>query len=153
MKHYVGLDVSLEESSIAVISESGRVVREAKALSEPGALVDYLSECGFEIERIGLEAGPLSQWLHEGLRAAGLPVVCLETRQVKAALSAQVEMHAVTGCQTWDLVPAPPPGTLRDPVSGEPGVRLEFRSEGAQLAAAPPDDPEQLQPEQPPVRG
>lgn len=89
MKHYVGLDVSLEESSIAVISESGRVVREAKALSEPGALVDYLSECGFEIERIGLEAGPLSQWLHEGLRAAGLPVVCLETRQVKAALSAQ----------------------------------------------------------------
>jgi transposase len=89
MKHYVGLDVSLEESSVAVISESGQLMRETKVLSDPEALADYLCGCGFEIERIGLEAGPLSQWLHEGLSAAGLPVVCLETRQVKAALSAQ----------------------------------------------------------------
>ena len=89
MKHYVGLDVSLEETSISVISESGLVVREGKALSEPGALASFITDCGFAVERIGLEAGPLSQWLHEGLRAAGLPVVCLETRQVKAALSAQ----------------------------------------------------------------
>jgi transposase len=89
MKHYVGLDVSLEETSVAVISESGRVVHEGKAFSEPDALVSYISGCGFAVERIGLEAGPLSQWLCEGMRVAGLPVVCLETRQVKAALSAQ----------------------------------------------------------------
>ena len=89
MKHYVGLDVSLEETSIALISASGRVVREGKTLSDPAAIAAYCSGCGLAIERIGLEAGPLSQWLCAGLRKAGLPVVCLETRQVKAALSAQ----------------------------------------------------------------
>jgi transposase len=89
MKHYVGLDVSLEETSVGVISESGGVVREGKVISEPEALAFYISSFGFPVERIGLEAGPLSQWLCEGLRGAGLPVVCLETRQVKAALSAQ----------------------------------------------------------------
>jgi len=89
MKHYVGLDVSLEETSIALISASGRVIREGKALSDPASITAYCIGSGVDIERIGLEAGPLSQWLHEGLRVAGLPVVCLETRQVKAALSAQ----------------------------------------------------------------
>jgi transposase len=90
MKDYAGLDVSLKETSVAVISGSGKILREAKVLSEPQALIEYFASCGLELERIGLEAGPLSQWLHEGLRGAGLPIVCLETRQVKAALSAQM---------------------------------------------------------------
>lgn len=89
MKNYAGLDVSLKETSIAVVSESGKVSREAKVASEPAALIKYFKGCGLKIERIGLEAGPLSQWLCAALRAAGVPVVCLETRQVKAALSAQ----------------------------------------------------------------
>ena len=89
MKHYAGLDVSLKETSVAVVDESGKVLREVKVLSEPEALVAYLKGCGLRLERIGLEAGPLSQWLCVALRTAGLPVVCLETRQVKAALSAQ----------------------------------------------------------------
>ena len=63
---------------------------EAKVASEPEALVAFLDSLGLVFERIGLEAGPLSQWLHAGLGRAGLPVVLIETRHVKAALSAMM---------------------------------------------------------------
>src|SRR5687768_6764917 len=64
------------------------MVREAKVASEPEALCRFLREQDLEIARVGLEAGPLSQWLHAGLLAAGFEAVLLETRHVKAALSA-----------------------------------------------------------------
>ncbi len=67
---------------------AGKVVREVKIASEPEALVRYFDELGLPVSRIGLEAGPLSQWLHAGLMAAGRDAVLLETRHVKAALSA-----------------------------------------------------------------
>lgn len=85
MKHYAGIDVSLEASSICVVDADGRVVREGKAASEPEALIGWFSGLGVELERIGLEAGPLSQWLHAGLTRAGLSVELLETRHVRAA--------------------------------------------------------------------
>lgn len=88
MEHHVGIDVSLELSSLCVLDAAGRVVREAKVASEPEALVGFLRGLGLAIARVGLEAGPLSQWLHDGLREAGYDVVLLETRHVKAALSA-----------------------------------------------------------------
>jgi transposase len=89
VEYYAGLDVSLKETSVAVVDVAGVVVREARVASEPEALAGYLKSCGMTIGRIGLEAGPLSQWLCASLRAEGLAVICLETRQVKAALSAQ----------------------------------------------------------------
>jgi transposase len=88
MEHYVGIDVSLEESSVCVVDGKGKIVREAKAASEPEALRDLICGIGFPVTRIGIEAGPLSQWLREGLVDAGFEVVLLETRHVKAALSA-----------------------------------------------------------------
>ena len=88
MDYYAGIDVSLKESSICVVDGTGKVVREVKAASEPEALVRYFAELELPVRRIGLEAGPLSQWLHAGLVAAGCDVVLLETRHVKAALSA-----------------------------------------------------------------
>ena len=88
MKYFAGIDASLEESHVCVVDETGRIVKEAVVASEPGALAAYLLGLGLALERVGLEAGPLSQWLYAGLRSAGLPMVCLETRQVKAALSA-----------------------------------------------------------------
>ena len=88
MEHYAGLDVSLELTSVCVVDQQGQVVREAKVTSEPEALVRFLCAHEPEIVRVGLEAGPLSQWLHAGLVAAGFEVVLLETRHVKAALSA-----------------------------------------------------------------
>jgi transposase len=90
MEHYAGIDVALEQSSVCVVDRTGRIVREAKVASEPEALIRFLGQLGLVVTRIGLEAGPLSQWLHAGLTKAGLEVVLLETRQVKAALSAMV---------------------------------------------------------------
>jgi transposase len=88
MHHYAGIDVSLEQSSVCVVDGSGNIVREAKAPSEPQALIAWFQELGFTVERIGLEAGPLSQWLYAALRDAGLNVELLETRHVRDAFRA-----------------------------------------------------------------
>ena len=88
MEHYAGIDVSLERSSLCVVDATGKILREAKVASEPEALVVFFRQLGLPLTRIGLEAGPLSQWLHAGLTKAGFEVVLLETRHVKAALSA-----------------------------------------------------------------
>ena len=90
MEYYAGIDVSLKESSICVVDASGKIMRETKVASEPETLVAFFRRLGLPMTRIGLEAGPLSQWLHAGLTQAGFDVVLLETRQVKAALSAMV---------------------------------------------------------------
>ncbi len=88
MEYFAAIDVSLELSSVCVVDGTGRIVREAKVASEPDALVRYLRESGLVLTRVGLEAGPLSQWLHAGLTEAGFEAVLLETRHVKAALGA-----------------------------------------------------------------
>ena len=88
MKLFVGLDVSLEKTAICVVSEHGKIEREAQAASEPEALTRWMGNLDGTIAAIGLEAGPLSQWLHRGLTEAGLDVVLMETRQVKGALKA-----------------------------------------------------------------
>ena len=90
MNYFAGLDVSLELTSVCAVDGEGGIVREAQVLSEPDALVAFFGELDVAMTRICLEAGPLSQWLHDGLAEAGLPVVCAETRQLKAVLSATV---------------------------------------------------------------
>jgi transposase len=86
MSYYAGLDVSLEETALCVVDATGRIVKELRAPSEPEALVSALKESGLAFERIGLEACSLTAWLHDALRAAGLPAVCIETRQANAAM-------------------------------------------------------------------
>lgn len=88
MDYYAGIDVSLEQSSVCVVDANGKIVREVKVASEPEALAAFCKSLDLALTRIGLEAGPLSQWLHAGLAAAGFAVELLETRHVKAALSA-----------------------------------------------------------------
>ena len=88
MEHYAAIDVSLEWSSVCVVDATGEIVREVRVPSEPEALVAFFAAAGLCIARIGLEAGPLSQWLHAGLIEAGLPAILIETRHVKAALKA-----------------------------------------------------------------
>jgi predicted NBD/HSP70 family sugar kinase len=63
MEHYAGIDVSLEASSVCLVDASGKIIREAKVASEPAALIGWFADLGLELTRIGLEAGPLSQWL------------------------------------------------------------------------------------------
>ena len=90
MDHYAGIDVSLEQSSVCVVDATGKIIREAKVASEPEALAGFFAGLGLAVTRIGLEAGPLSQWLHAGLSETGFEAVLLETRHVKAALSAMI---------------------------------------------------------------
>jgi transposase len=85
MKHYAGIDVSLEASSVCVVDAEGRIVREGKVDSAPEALIAWFAALGFPLERIGLEAGPLSQWLHAAMTRAGLAAELLETRHVRNA--------------------------------------------------------------------
>ncbi|NEV02954.1 IS110 family transposase, partial [Bradyrhizobium uaiense] len=88
MNHYAGIDVSLECSSVCVVDANGKIEREAKVASEPEALTAWFRSLGFDLERIGLEAGPLSQWLFAAMKAAGLAVELLETRHVRDAFKA-----------------------------------------------------------------
>lgn len=88
MNVFIGLDVSLASTAICVVTEHREVSIEATEASEPEALVRFAQELPYDVSRIGLEAGPLSQWLHKALTDAGLEVVLMETRQVKGALKA-----------------------------------------------------------------
>jgi transposase len=88
MEYYAGIDVSLECSSLCVVDGAGKIVREAAVPSEPEALLGWLNSLGFGLARIGLEAGPLSQWLYAAMKHAGLAVELLETRHVRDAFKA-----------------------------------------------------------------
>ena len=88
MAYYAGIDVSLEQSSICVVDGEGRIVREGKAASDPSGLIGWFSSLGLDLARIGLEAGPMSQWLYAGMRQAGLAVELIETRHVRDAFKA-----------------------------------------------------------------
>lgn len=85
MHHYAGIDVSLECSSVCVVDATGKIILEAKVASDPAALIAWFRAHGLSPVRIGLEAGPLSQWLYGGMRQAGLSVELLETRHVRNA--------------------------------------------------------------------
>jgi transposase len=86
MNYYVGIDVSLEASSVCVVDSDGKIACEGKIGSEPDDLIEWLTALKLELTRIGLEAGPLSQWLYAAMREAGLAVELLETRHVRNAL-------------------------------------------------------------------
>src|SRR5215210_7268634 len=88
MEQYAGIDVSLDSASVCIVDAQGKILKEAKVASEPEALIAWLAAHGTPMARIGLEAGPLSQWLFAEMKAAGLPVELLETRHVRAAFKA-----------------------------------------------------------------
>jgi transposase len=90
MDHFAGLDVSVKDTSVCIVDEVGKIVREVKVASEPAALLAVLRNATYRFKRIGLEAGPLSQWLFSAFAEADLPVICVETRHMRAVLKAQI---------------------------------------------------------------
>ena len=90
MDYFAGLDVSVKETSVCIVDDAGKIVREVKVASEPDALLAVLTNPAYRFKRIGLEAGPLSQWLFSALAEAGLPAICVETRHMRAVLKAQI---------------------------------------------------------------
>ena len=90
MDHFAGLDVSVKDTSVCIVDDTGKITQEVKVASEPDALLAVLKNPAYHFERIGLEAGPLSQWLFSALAEASLPVICVETRHMQAVLKAQI---------------------------------------------------------------
>jgi transposase len=90
MDHFAGLDVSVKDTSVCIVDDAGKIIREVKVASEPDALLQVLRTAAYHFKRIGLEAGPLSQWLFSALAEADLPVICVETRHMRAVLKAQI---------------------------------------------------------------
>jgi transposase len=88
VSYFVGLDVSLDETAICVVDDTGTIRREGKTATEPESITTWLQVVGVTFERVGLEAGPLSPWLYKGLRDAGLSAICIETRRMKGATAA-----------------------------------------------------------------
>lgn len=90
MSLYVGLDISVKTTAICVVNANGQILLEAMVDSSPDGIAERLREFDEPIERIGLEAGPLSQWIYGGLVDIGLAAICVETRHMHAALSARI---------------------------------------------------------------
>ena len=90
MSLYAGLDISVKTTAVCVVNGNGQVLLETVVESSPDAIADRLRELGQPPERIGLEAGPLSQWIYAGLIDIGLAPVCVETRHMHAVLSARI---------------------------------------------------------------
>src|SRR5450631_2636898 len=90
MEYYVGLDVSLKQTSICVVDQTGSVVREGVVDSDPEAISVYVRSKAPDAIRIGLETGPTSTWLWTELKRLGLPVICIDARHAKAVLKMQI---------------------------------------------------------------
>ena len=90
MERYVGMDVSLKETSMCVVDGGGRIVCEGTVISEPAAIAEFVKAKASRAKRIGLETDPTTTWLWHELRALGLPVICIDARHAKAALSMQI---------------------------------------------------------------
>jgi transposase len=88
--HYIGLDVSARTVNLCVVDQDGRVAHERKLTSDPEEIAHHILSLPFDIVRVGLEAGMLSQHIYGRLAEANIPVVCVETRHMKAALAAQL---------------------------------------------------------------
>ncbi|SHG96552.1 IS110 family transposase [Bradyrhizobium erythrophlei] len=90
MEYYVGLDVSLKQTSICVVDQTGSVVREGVVDSDPETISVYVKSKAPGAVRIGLETGPTSTWLWTELKQLGLPVICIDARHAKAVLKMQI---------------------------------------------------------------
>lgn len=104
MKQYVRLDVSQRETAVCVVNETGQVIFEGKAKSNPGALTDLLNKHAPHAERIGFETGAMASWLWHELRRVELPVVCIDARHAHAALSVRMNksgQNDARALQNW----------------------------------------------------
>jgi hypothetical protein len=138
MEHYAGIDVSLESASLCVVDAAGRIMRETKLASEPEVLIGWFRGLEFAVARIGLEAGPLSQWLYAGMRDAGLPVELLEAVEYCSLFVAFVRLdrRSTTTGGTWSRSQAPgqeaahPPKRPLGPLAlhSHTGARFEFEN-------------------------
>ena len=101
MDYFAGLDVSLEETAVCVVGETDRIVREARVVSKPEVLMAFFRVSGMTMERVGLEACSLTAWLQQGLSEEGIPAICIEARQAKAAMGAMPKKRGCRSRRPW----------------------------------------------------
>src|SRR6266481_6439841 len=90
MVYYIGLDVSLKQTSICVVNQAGSVVREGVVDSDPEAIAAFVRSKAPGAVRVGLETGPTATWLWSELKQLGLPVICIDARHARAVLKMQI---------------------------------------------------------------
>ncbi len=93
MQHYVGLDVSLRQTAVCIVDETGKIKREGMVASDPDAIADFIVKHAPDVARIGLETGATSNWLWTELKKKELPVICIDARHAKAALRLQINKN------------------------------------------------------------
>ena len=93
MHHYVGLDVSLRQTAVCIVDQTGKIMREGMVASDPDAIADFIAEHAPHVARIGLETGATSTWLWTELKKMELPVICIDARHAKAALKMQINKN------------------------------------------------------------
>ena len=101
VKQYVGLDVSLKETSISVIDEADNTIWRGRSMSTPDDVAEKVLARAPRAVRIGLECGQLSNWLYHGLKAKGLPVICIDARHAHATLSLRITRPTQTMRRAW----------------------------------------------------
>ncbi len=90
MKHYVRLDVSMKETFICVVDETGKIIYERRVQTDPELIAEQLKKSQVKVEKAGIESGSLSHWLVEELRRMGIPAICIDARKMAAVLSVQI---------------------------------------------------------------
>ena len=90
MKYFVGLDVSMKNTSICIVDTEGKIVYETTASTDPHILADTIEKTGFKSELVGFESGSLSHYLLQGFRERALSAVCMDARKMSAILSVRV---------------------------------------------------------------
>ena len=90
MQYHVGLDVSLRQTAVCIVDQTGKIIREGMVASDPDAIAAFIAKHAPPVVRIGLETGATSNWLWAELKKRGLPVICIDARHAKAALKLQI---------------------------------------------------------------
>jgi len=89
MDYFVGLDVGVENTALCVVDIDGAVLLQTEVPTDPQAIAEAVKPYRRTLRRAGHEAGALSPWLQAELLALGLPIICVEARHARAAMSAQ----------------------------------------------------------------
>lgn len=85
MEEYIGLDVSMKETSVSIRRAGERIWR-GKCASDPRIIAELIRKRAPSVKRVVFETGPLSVWFYHSLRTEGLPAICIDARHAKAAL-------------------------------------------------------------------
>ncbi|TCJ39101.1 IS110 family transposase [Parafrankia sp. BMG5.11] len=87
---FVGLDVSPKRTAICIVDTANSIVAEAYVPTNPEAIARFVRDRVPHVERVGLEAGQMSEWLTVGLNTAGLPTICVEARHAQGFIQSQI---------------------------------------------------------------